>query len=624
MRTLRKLALAVGGTCLLAMVVFAAGASAEDGQSVRTPRLPETPYRYAAIDLPAHFEGAQAQDNTPRANRLTDAGAALGRVLFYDTQLSANNSTACASCHLQKHAFADPRRFSVGFAGRQTDRHAPNLTGLRYYLRARFFWDERGGNLEDMVLLPVRSSVEMGGDVSRLPQRLARLAYYPQLFRRAFGDPTVTERRIGRALAQFLRSLVSFRSRYDQGIAQAMSVMEPFANFTRQENHGKALFVRNCARCHLPAEDHHFFGRVPGNNGAERPTRTDAGLGDVTLNAQDVGAFKSPSLRNVEVAGPYMHDGSLATLEDVIDHYSRNFRPQAPLDFTGSETRALIAFLETLTDHEFLSDPKFADPFTPPALAEPPAGEAAPAPPAVPIPERPGTEDVVERVMGFDRNGDGHLRRDEVPERMHDIVRRGDRDRSGGIDRGELRSLVSSEVDPGRGLAVARVAADLRPVPDATVETLLGDLGLDAAGRDAALAAAARDREERSAAAAASVDRFRDEVRRLLDAEQLLALTSILERQVRRPVRVVPKQGSAPLLLPTADVDRAMKSWSLPPAAHDAVQAAVAAHRQRVSVLATEPDALLRRFEPILTTSELGDLAAAIRRHQPTLFAGVR
>ena len=593
--------------------------SAQSGQPARTPRLPDTPYRYAAIELPAHF--ASAEDNTPRTNRLTDAGAALGRVLFYDTQLSANNTTACASCHLQKHAFADPKRFSVGFDGRQTERHAMNLTGLRYYFRARFFWDERGGNLEEMVLLPVRSSIEMGEDLSRLPQKLARLPYYPELFRRAFGDSEVTERRLARALAQFLRSLVSYRSRYDPGIARASSVLEPFAKFTRQENHGKALFVRSCARCHLPATDHTFFGLVPANNGTERPARTDGGLGDVTLNAQDVGVFKSPSMRNVEVAGPYMHDGSLTTLEDVIDHYSRKFTPQAPLDFTDSEKGALVAFLKTLTDHDFLNDPKFSDPFTPPA-AERPAHEPAPRATAVPFVERPGIEDVIARVMAFDGNGDGHVRQDELPERMHDIVARGDRNRSGGIDRNEVRALVSSDVRPGRGIPLARLAANLRPAPEASVETLLDDLGLDAAIRDAALAAVAREREERSNAAAASVDRLRDDVRSLLDAEQLLALTSILERQIRGPVRVVPIQGSAPVLLPTAAVDRAMNPRSLPPAAYEAVRAAVAAHHQRVSALATEPAALLRRLEPSLTPAELGDFAAALKRHRPTLLAG--
>jgi cytochrome c peroxidase len=615
-------------TCLIVMVVCGAVASAQSGQPVRAPRLPETPYRYAAVDLPAHFEAARAHDNTPRANRLTDAGAALGRVLFYDTQLSANNTTACASCHRHQHAFADPRRFSVGFDGRQTDRHAMNLTGLRYYRRARFFWDERGGNLEEMVLTPVRSSIEMGEDLARLPPKLASLAYYPELFRRAFGDPAVTERRIARALAQFLRSLVSYRSRYDRGLARASSVMDPFANFSREENHGKALFFRNCASCHLPVQDPNFFLLLPRTNGAERPTRDDAGLGDFTLSAEDFGRFKSPSLRNVEVAGPYMHDGSLTTLEDVIEHYSRNFKPQAPLDFTDSEKRALVAFLKTLTDHDFLNDPKFSDPFTPAAAAAPPPREPTPRAPAVPAPERPGVDDVIARIVGFDRNADGRIDRDELPERMRDIVARGDRNGSASLDRDEVRVLVSSDFAAGLGFGITRadlpIVLNLRPAPEATVEALLGDLGLDALRRDAALVAIASDREEASNAGAASVERFRNEVQALLEAKQLFALTSILERQLRGPVRLVPERDSVRVVLLTAEVDRAMSAWSLPPAVRAAVGQAAAAHRQRVSVLAADPAALLRRLEPILTASELGDLAAAIKRHRPASLTGAR
>jgi cytochrome c peroxidase len=544
-------------------------------------------------------------------------------VLFYDSRLSANDTTACASCHLQRHAFADPKRFSVGFAGRLTDRHAPNLTGLRYNIRARFFWDERGGNLEDMVLLPILSSIEMGMDLSSLPGKLGHIDDYPALFRRAFGDPAVTERRIALALAQFLRSLVSYRSRYDQGIAHASSVMAPFANFTRQENHGKALFVRSCARCHLPGEEHDFFGRVPGDNRAGAPARADGGLGDVTLNAQDFGVFKSPSLRNVAVAGPYMHDGSLATLDEVIDHYSRNAAPQAPLRFTDSEKRALVAFMHTLTDHDFLHDPRFSDPFLPPAVEERVAREVA-APPAVPGPARSSIEDAIARVMGFDQDADGHVLRHELPERMHDIVARGDRNRSGGLDRHEVRALASSEVLPGRGVALTRVAANLRPAPEPTAEALLDDLGLGPASHDAALTAMARDREERSGAAVLSVARLRDEVQPLLDANRLLALTSALDRQVRGPVRVSRDQGGMPILLPVVDVDRTMSGWSLRPPTQDAVQAAVAAHRQRISVLATDPEALLRRLESILTSAELDDFAAAARRHRPALLTGTR
>jgi cytochrome c peroxidase len=339
----------------------------------RALHLPDVPYRYSYVDLPAHFKTPAAErfDNTPSDNPITDAGATLGRVLFYDTRLSANNTVSCASCHVQAHAFVDADRFSRGFKGGHTDRHAMNLVNLRYHPRARFFWDERGGNLEAMVLLPAENTLEMGQDLLKLPGILAAQRYYPDLFRQAFGDPEITNERIARALAQFLRSMVSYQSRYDDGRLQVSSSHDDFPNYTNEENRGKALFIRNCALCHLPDQDAHFVMTEPVNTGLdEDTTNTDGGVGDITLKPQDVGRFKSPSLRNVEFTAPYMHDGRFATLDAVLDHYSnggknhpnKDVRVQ-PLHFTSSEKAALVAFLRTLTDPSFLSDPKFSDPF---------------------------------------------------------------------------------------------------------------------------------------------------------------------------------------------------------------------------------------------------------------------
>jgi cytochrome c peroxidase len=127
-----------------------------------TLNLPATPYRYANVELPAHFtQPGRNHDNTPPDNPLSDHGATLGRVLFYDRRLSANNTTSCASCHVQAHAFADLKPFGRGFHGARTDRRAMPLVNVRYYERARFFWDERAGNLEEMVLLPIQSRIEM-------------------------------------------------------------------------------------------------------------------------------------------------------------------------------------------------------------------------------------------------------------------------------------------------------------------------------------------------------------------------------------------------------------------------------------------------------------------------------
>jgi cytochrome c peroxidase len=338
-------------------------------------RLPDTPYDYAGVELPEHFaQPGRNDDNTPLDNPLTDDGATLGRVLFYDTRLSGNGTTSCASCHLQAHAFSDPRPASTGFRGAHTDRRAMPLVNLRFYQRARFFWDERAGNLEEMVLQPIQSRVEMGQELPALVDLLARDPAYPRLFARAFGDPGITAPRIGKALAQFVRSMVSYQSRYDEGRARVRSAHDDFATFTRQENRGKALFMRHCSSCHMQDRNEHFFVTMPANTGL-RPNgdpSADGGVGDVTLRGADVGSFKSPSLRNVEVTAPYAHDGRFATLDAVIDHYSENAIldpnlgyevPVGPLKFTASEKAALIAFLKTLTDRTFLSDAKFANPF---------------------------------------------------------------------------------------------------------------------------------------------------------------------------------------------------------------------------------------------------------------------
>jgi cytochrome c peroxidase len=354
-------------TAVAAIVILTAPGPAAQSRL----QLPATPYRYANVELPPHLNANL--DNTPAANPVTDDGATLGRVLFYDARLSANRSTSCGTCHIQEHAFAEPKPVSRGFQGAHTDRRAMPLVNLRYYQRARFFWDERAGSLEEAVLMPIASHIEMGENVEAISAAFARDAAYPALFERAFGDRRVTGERIANALAQFVRSLVSYQSRYDDGRAGVKSVQDDFENFTRQENRGKALFLRNCGSCHMKDQNEHFFVPTPANTGLRGiEASADGGVGDVTLRALDLGSFKSPSLRNVEVTAPYGHDGRFATLDALIDHYSNNaisdvnlgyVAPVGPLRFTASEKGALVAFLKTLTDRTFLTDPKFANPF---------------------------------------------------------------------------------------------------------------------------------------------------------------------------------------------------------------------------------------------------------------------
>lgn len=358
---------------------------------VRRLHLPEKPFNYANVELPAHFKTRAVRDldNTPRDNPITDAGATLGRVLFYDTRLSSNNTIACASCHHQKNAFSDPTgRFSKGYEGKFTDRNAMPLVEARFYERGRFFWDERARTLEEQVLMPIQNKVEMGQDLMKMIETLSHSAEYPELFRKAFGDSKVTKERAAKALAQFVRSLLSYQSKFDEGIAKVRSRDDDFPNFTREENRGKAIFMQRCANCHMPGgQEAIFSSQNTRNNGLDIDAKVpDLGVADVTLDRNRVGHFKSPSLRNIEITGPYMHDGRLAKLEDVIEHYSTGIKLHPNLDgrlvnaatggpqgrsagqergfrFSSQEKASLVAFLKTLSDQKFITDPKFSDPF---------------------------------------------------------------------------------------------------------------------------------------------------------------------------------------------------------------------------------------------------------------------
>ncbi len=471
------------GSRMVLVVVLSAAALSPLRPAAKSPlNLPATPYRYANVELPAHFTQPGRDDNTPPDNPLSDDGATLGRVLFYDTRLSANNTTSCGSCHVQAHAFADPKPFSKGFDGAHTDRRAMPLVNVRYYQRSRFFWDERSGRLEEMVLLPIQSRIEMGQDLKQVVDTLTRDAMYPVLFARAFGDRQITEQRIGKALAQFVRSIVFYRSRYDEGRTRAQSAQDDFGNFTRQENRGKALFMRNCTACHMKDGNEHFFVPIPANTRLRGNDPTaDGGVGDATLRAADLGLFKSPSLRNVEVTAPYGHDGRFATLDAQIDHYSDDpisdpnlgYVVPRPLKFTASEKAALIAFLRTLTDRTGLSDARFSNPFverkddavknvqrtvlTAGAMLMTIGAAAAQAPvvlrsallepetpPLPPAPPAKSSHAVMERLVSFDDNADHRISRHELPERMQGLVARGDRNADAALDSNEIRALVNA------------------------------------------------------------------------------------------------------------------------------------------------------------------------------------
>jgi cytochrome c peroxidase len=339
--------------------------------------LPATNFNYAAPVLPASFSvnPILAEDNTPATNVTTDAGATLGRVLFYDKRLSTNQTISCASCHQQAYAFSDPRQFSVGYNGSNGTRNAMGLSNARWYQRKHFFWDERAATLEDQTLMPIQNPIEMGMTLDVLTNRLAAEPFYTNLFTAAFGSPAVTTNRVSFALAQFVRSIVSVNSRYDIGVTNN------FANFTAQENLGRQLFFGQtgnpappCAVCH--ATDNFVPTTTLNNNGLEFPY-VDLGVGGITGVAAQDGLFKVPSLRNIALTAPYMHDGRFTNLAQVVEFYNSgvvsnaNLSPplRAPggaplrLNLTTAQKAALVAFLNTLTDTNLVSDAKLSDPF---------------------------------------------------------------------------------------------------------------------------------------------------------------------------------------------------------------------------------------------------------------------
>ncbi|MEJ6007840.1 cytochrome c peroxidase [Paucibacter sp. AS339] len=338
------------------------------------------PANYIAPSLPLHYDAdLAAQDNSPRNDPATDRIATLGRVLFYDKALSINDSVSCASCHQQAQGFSDTKRFSSGFAGGLTTAHAMRLGNLRYYRPGTMFWDKRAATVEAQAGQPVQNSVEMGfdsahGGLVAVETKLQALPYYPELFRAAFGDVTVTEARVRRAIAQFERAMISSNSRWDTAYAAVYDaalpdkgISLPLASFTAQEERGRALFMLpppqgglGCAGCHQPPS----FALSPGSlsNG---------------LDAGETVIFKSPSLKSVGRSGAFMHDGRFSSLAQVVEHYNSGVQLGPALDnrliagngqprrhnLSDSDKAALVAFLLTLDDNSLATDPKFSDPF---------------------------------------------------------------------------------------------------------------------------------------------------------------------------------------------------------------------------------------------------------------------
>ena len=332
--------------------------------------------------------------NNSLGNSISNEIATLGRVLFYDVNLSVDNTVSCATCHQQSHGFSDTEVASNGVNG-QTVRHSMRLINVQFSDEVKFFWDERAETLEAQTTMPIKDHGEMGfsgenGDLSfeDLLEKLNGIGYYNELFTFAFGNSNITEDRIQQALSQFVRSIQSFDTKYDEGRAQAGNDGIPFSNFTMQENQGKNLFLAppqfdgngsrigggiGCAGCHTPPE----FSIEPNtlNNGI---------IGVISSTSDiDINNTKAPTLRELfsvdgSLNGPFMHTGAFVNLQQVMTHYDNIIVPHGntnidpkllpqgnpqQLNLTTEEINSVIAFLRTLSGTDVYTNTKWSNPF---------------------------------------------------------------------------------------------------------------------------------------------------------------------------------------------------------------------------------------------------------------------
>ena len=304
---------------------------------------------------PVGFPSGPISGTGPKDNALTEDRAQLGKRLFFDKRLSRTGDIACASCHDQAHAFADPRPVSAGVDGRSGTRNAPTLVNLAW--ASTFFWDGRAKTLEEQARQPIENPLEMDLPLAEAVARVAADPLYDQAFQVAYSTGP-TEDTVPKALASFIRTLVSGGSPYDRSLAGDGSALDPPAQRGEQLFFGKAA----CFHCHPPGAltNDGFFDDGSYVDGG------DVGRQAVTGRTGDIGKFKTPGLRNVAQSAPYMHDGSLATLKDVIEQYNRGGRGDPntdpliePLSLSDDDKQDLLAFLQALTDDPFLVDPRF-------------------------------------------------------------------------------------------------------------------------------------------------------------------------------------------------------------------------------------------------------------------------
>ncbi len=308
-------------------------------------------------------------------NPVTVEGVDLGRHLFYDPILSSDNTMSCSSCHNQAAAFSDsPNVFSQGRYGTKMKRNTMPLFNLAWY--PAFFWDGRAKSIEEQIFHPVREYNEMNIDWKTATERLEKNKFYKTKFKQAFGTKKIDSVQVAHSIAQFLRTMISYQSKYDQ-------VIKGNTLFTKDEYEGFNLIndqtKGDCIHCHSTDGDALGTTLAFSNNGLDAVTNPDdykdKGRGAITGKITDNGKFIVPSLRNVAFTAPYMHDGRFKTLEEVINFYSEGVQKNVNIDskmgyahqggvkLTSEEKRKIVAFLLTLSDSSFISNPEFSNPF---------------------------------------------------------------------------------------------------------------------------------------------------------------------------------------------------------------------------------------------------------------------
>ena len=300
---------------------------------------------------------------------MTEEGVALGKKLFFDKILSGDNSQACASCHNPQNSFTDLQKFSEGINGSLGSRNSMPLFNLAWNFDERFAWDGKELSLERQALEPVKNPIEMHSNWIIVAQKLQSTFEYPSLFLQAFGDPKIDSVLITRAIAQFERTIISGKSKFDKFLIGE-------ATLNIQEENGFNIFMDetkgDCFHCHGSNNNPLWTDNKFHNNGLDQ-VFTDLGLGAVTGDTNDNGKFKSPSIRNLAFTAPYMHDGRFTTLDEVINHYSEGLKQSNTIDplmkkvnqggvqLSTQEKADLKAFLFSLTDYDFINNPAFKE-----------------------------------------------------------------------------------------------------------------------------------------------------------------------------------------------------------------------------------------------------------------------